>query len=63
MKHQLIHEVTNLDYDVILVQTGKDSFSVRYGLQIKNNLSYLEAATEYGLCILHSASCSGLIND
>lgn len=34
-------------------------FAVVYGLQMKTRLSYAEAATELGACLLHAAQCDG----
>ena len=40
-----------------------ESFRVTYGMQVKNELSYNEAASELGACIMHRAACEGLLNN
>ena len=39
---------------------GKRSrgFLVRYGMQVKGKLSYSEAASELGACLMHQAACN-----
>jgi hypothetical protein len=34
-----------------------------YGLQVKTGLGYAEAGCEFGLCVMHSATCAGKIKD
>lgn len=60
---RLLHEVTNLDHNVQLIRVSKHSFTVKYGLHITTELTYAQAAKEYGQCILHSAACCGLLDD
>ena len=48
---------------VTLIQTGVDSFTVTYGLQIKKNLRYSAAATELGACIMHALACDGKLDN
>ena len=40
-----------------LHQRGLNRFVVTYGLQIKEDLSYSQAALELGSCIMHQAAC------
>jgi len=42
-----------------LHQNSYTQFSVVYGAQVKNNLTYREAAKELGECIMHMAACNG----
>lgn len=51
------------DLGVRLIQTGKDRFTVVYGKQVKQGLSYGEAAAEYGACIMHSLACDGMLDN
>jgi hypothetical protein len=44
-----------------LRQRGRDSFSIRYGLQLKTGLDYAAAAAELGAHIMHAAACDGLL--
>lgn len=46
-----------------LTQRGRDSFAVRYGLQVKTGLDYAAAALELGACIMHAAACDGLLDN
>lgn len=46
-----------------LHQQGRDRFSVRYGLQFKDGLSYGAAAKELGACIMHDLACDGLLDN
>ena len=63
MKKQTVHEVTDLDCIVKLEQTGRDQFTVTYGLHVRDGLDYAKAAAIYGECILHSATCVGRIEN
>jgi len=46
-----------------LFQDGIDSFTVVYGKQIKGKLTYGQAATELGACIMHSLACDGKLDN
>lgn len=46
-----------------LRQQGRDRFSVRYGLQLRERLTYGEAARELGAAIMHAAACNGLLDN
>lgn len=46
-----------------LRQQGIDRFSVRYGLQMRERLSYGEAATELGACIMHMQACNSMLDN
>jgi hypothetical protein len=56
-------EYTAGDYPVRLFQTGFDRFTVEYGKQVKRTMSYSEAGAEFGLCVMHSASCAGKLDN
>jgi hypothetical protein len=62
-KMKLCHTVTDADYPVKLEQSTNGKFRVTYGLQIKSNLTYGDAAKEYGACIMHSVACLGLLDN
>ncbi len=57
--------IRNLDiqFGVTLYQTSKNFFAVLYGKQLKEKLTYEEAATEFGLCIMHALTCEGKIQE
>lgn len=38
-------------------------FTVTYGEQVKPDLSYVEAAREFGLCVFHALVCDGSLNN
>lgn len=40
-------------------QTSKSQFTVQYGKQVKEHLTYTNAAHELGLCMMHWAQCEG----
>ena len=40
--------------------TKRGLFTVIYGLQVTPGLTYTQACTEIGACVLHSACCEGL---
>lgn len=49
---------------VTLQQQGANGrFLVRYGKQVKAGLSYAEAASEFGACLMHQAACDGLLGN
>lgn len=49
---------------VELLQTpaGRRRFQVRYGAVLRKDLTYAEAAKEYGECVMHALSCAGLVH-
>ncbi len=51
------------DYAIKLEQRSDLSFRVTYGLQVKDNLNYSQAAAEYGLCLFHALACDDLLNN
>lgn len=50
-------------YPIKLEQTGVNSFTVTYGLRIKKHLTYTDAASELGSCIMHAAACDGKLDN
>ena len=50
-------------YMIELRQQGRNRFSVRYGLSLKENLTYDQAAAELGAVIMHMQSCDGLLDN
>ena len=57
-----VHIFIDGDYPVELRQAASGRFTVAYGKQIARNLSYAEAASEYGQCVMHSLRCAGLLD-
>ena len=58
-----IDNTDNLDIELCQDKTKKALFTVRYGLQIKTDLTYTEAAKELGQCIFHALSCESVLNN
>lgn len=48
---------------VRLLQTGVGRFAVEYGKHYRNGMTYAQAAKELGECIMHAATCAGLIRE
>ena len=48
---------------VSLQQRGKNNFLVRYGMQIKEGLTYSQAAAEFGACLMHQLACDELLDN
>ena len=42
-------------------QQGRDRFSVRYGAQVDEGLTYADACAKLGEAIMHDATCEGKI--
>jgi hypothetical protein len=64
MRVHLCHETIIVNqWPIRLIQKGIDRFSVIYGKSVKNNLSYSQAALEYGSCIMHALTCLGKLDN
>jgi hypothetical protein len=63
MKAQKVYENKEFDYDIVLKQTGKDRFTVLYGMQVDSGLDYCEAAAKIGQAILHALCCQGKMDN
>lgn len=48
---------------VTLQQRAHNRFTVRYGKQVRSNLTYEAAAAEFGECVMHQAACEGLLDN
>jgi hypothetical protein len=64
MKQKLIFSIPSdqIPYGISLYQRGHKNFTVVYGSQVKNDLSYSEAAKEFGLSLLHALNCDGKLD-
>lgn len=62
-KPKLCHRVQDAGCVVELHQQGVDRFTVTYGRQVKSDLTYDEAATEYGAAIMHGLACEGRLDN
>ena len=63
MKAKEVYRVNNAAFLLKVEQTGKDRFTVTYGLQIKRSLTYREAACEFGFCLFHLMACEGRLDN
>lgn len=50
-------------YAVRLLADRRKRLAVQYGLQLEHRLSYLEATSELGECLLHQLTCAGAIDE
>ena len=48
---------------ISLKQQGVDRFTVIYFLQVKKDLTYSDACTELGICIMHALACDSKIDN
>lgn len=62
-KAKEIYAIKDIDFPLQLLQQKRNRFTVIYGLQIKKDLSYTEAAREFGYCLLHNLACAGRLED
>ena len=51
------------DNEVRLYQDTDASFTVIYGLQCTTRLSYADACKEFGVCVFHSLTCAGKLDN
>lgn len=58
-------ELPDLPFGIKLEQSedARGLFRVTYGAQVRDHLSYAEAAKELGLCIFHALACDGRLNN
>ena len=59
---KLVFEDTETDSPVRLYRTGKGRFTVEYGKQVTERLSYGAAAAELGQCLMHALACAGRLD-
>ena len=48
---------------IMLHQEAKDRFTVTYWKQVTDGLTYSQAATELGSCIMHALACDGQLDN
>ena len=56
-------EIADLAFPIRLEQDGVNRFTVVYGRQVKRDLSYAQAATELGECIMHALACDSRLDN
>lgn len=50
-------------FPIELSQQGKNRFTVTYGVQVEDNLTYSQACHYYGRALLHALACEGKIDN
>ena len=63
MKEKIVYSVEIAGYQLLLVNAYKHGFYVVYGVQIKSGLSLLEAAHEFGECMIHALALDGKLDN
>jgi hypothetical protein len=63
MKAKSVFKLDNVAFPIEVKQNGKDNFTVIYGLQVKEHLTYATATKELGQAIFHALSCDGVIDN
>lgn len=63
MKHRIVmQQDIEHQYPVTLWQTGRYTFRVVYGKDIRSSLDYDAAAKQFGFCCMHALTCSGILD-
>ena len=44
-------------------ESGMRLFKVTYGKQVRSQLTYADAAREFGQCMFHAMACDGLLDN
>jgi len=60
---KLCYNTTIAGFDIELRQLRRNSFTVVYGIQIREHLDYTAAATELGAAIMHALSCEAKLDN
>lgn len=56
--------LSDLAFPISIEQRGENGlFRVTYGLQVKRDLTYAEAAREFGYCVFHALACDGKLGN
>jgi hypothetical protein len=50
-------------FPLTLKQRGPDNFTITYGLQVRDGLTYDEACLEFGECLFHGLACDGKLDN
>ena len=48
---------------IMLHQEAKDRFTVTYRKQVTDGLTYSQAATKLGSCLMHALACEGRLDN
>jgi hypothetical protein len=62
---KICFETREFDFPIKLEQQtrGRKRFRVTYGLQVSDLLTYQQAATELGTCLLHAMALADLVDN
>lgn len=55
-------QITLAGYPIILKKKSKNLYTVTYGKQVSDPLTYEQASNELGYSILHALSCEGKLD-
>lgn len=53
----------SLGCPIVLSQRAPDDFTVVYGLQVRDGLTYDDACAELGMAIMHALACNGKVDN
>lgn len=56
-------QLDDLEFPVKVEQMANLKFRVTYSMQVKSNLTYAQAAKEFGECVFHALACSGKLDN
>lgn len=56
-------KLTDLAFPITVEQHPNDLFRVSYGAQMKDNLTYEQAAAEFGFSVFHALACDGKLRN
>lgn len=60
---KVIYKSNIAGFDIVVTQFKTKRFTVRYGQQVKDKLSYDDAAKELGLSMFHALACEGVLDN
>lgn len=50
-------------FNITLQQRADKKFRVTYGMQVEDNLTYVQAAAKLGQAIMHALACDSLLDN
>ncbi len=58
---RIVHQVTEFNAPILLIQIELDNFTVIYGKDITTELTYETAGKIYGDAVIRGAACIGVV--
>lgn len=55
--------ISEFEWNISLIQNGKDNFTVKYGKETRSNLDYASAACQFGGAVMHALACEGRLDN